>query len=117
MSWPLCAFEKRACLQCDSSRSTASILCCVCSQDENNLELQLALDRATKRSFAAEAAVEALRQREATLRTELRAVRAVQNRPLAHGTLPSSHLGGRSTDYRDGAKDVMQVLFKYAPNA
>ena len=85
-------------------------------QDGRIQDLRLALDCASERLGTAEAAAEALRQREATLRTELRAVRAVRDRPLAHGTLPSLHTGGRSTEFRDGGKDTMQVLFTKRTN-
>ncbi len=90
---------------------------CVLPQDGRVRALQLALDRATERLGEAEAAAEALREREAALRDELRGARAVREQPLAYGDLPPSRTRRRSTEFRDGGMDMMQVLSTYAPPA
>ena len=87
----------------------ALMLRCVLSQDERLQTLQLALDRAKERSGAVEAAVKAQREREAALRAELRAVRAVRERTLSRGDVPPSRHAGRGTAHREGVDVPAQV--------
>jgi len=63
------------------------------------------------RLVTAEAVVDALRDREAALRAELRAARVVREQPLAHGALPASLTRGRTSEFRDhdGGMDMTQV--------
>ena len=80
-------------------------------QDERVRVLQLASDRATEQSDAAEVAAEAPRGREATLGSELRASRVIQDPPLAHGARAPSQNGRRSREAWEGGEDTMQVPF------